>query len=471
MGKYKYLAKNVGLLTLSNFATKLLSFFLVPLYTSVLTTAEYGTYDLFNTTVGVLLPIFTLNVQEGVMRFALDKDYDRGALVTVGVRYTLGGTAIVSAGLAVLLLTGIFPMGARYAGYFLAMFVAQALSGFTSFYIRGVDKVRDLSISSVVASVVTIALNIILLLPCHMGLDGYFLANILGPLSQVVYIAIAAKMPHDTHLTRRYTEQAREMIAYSRPLIANAIAWWVNNVSDRYIVIFFCGIAANGVYSVASKIPSILNVFQTIFNQAWALSSVKDYDPEDKDGFFAHTYAAYNCIMTLVCSVIIVADQLLARFLYANDFYVAWQYVPWLTIAILFGSLSGYIGGFFTAVKDSKVFATSTVVGAATNVVLNFALVPFMGPLGASIATTVCYVVVWVIRLQQSRKYIRLRIRLTRDIVSYVLLGVQSVALLLIADSAPMYGVVGGLFVVIALLYIKDMRLVARKLLGAIRRK
>lgn len=61
MNKYIYLLKNVGLLTLSNFATKLLSFFLVPLYTSILTTGQYGTYDLFNTAVSVLIPMFTLN--------------------------------------------------------------------------------------------------------------------------------------------------------------------------------------------------------------------------------------------------------------------------------------------------------------------------------------------------------------------------------------------------------------------------
>lgn len=73
MNKYKYLFKNIGLLTLSSFATKLLSFFLVPLYTNILTTTEYGTYDLFNTTVGVLLPILTLNVQDAVMRFAMDR--------------------------------------------------------------------------------------------------------------------------------------------------------------------------------------------------------------------------------------------------------------------------------------------------------------------------------------------------------------------------------------------------------------
>lgn len=81
MNQYKYLFKNMGLLTLSSFATKLLSFFLVPLYTNILTTTEYGTYDLMNTTVGVLIPILTLNVQDAVARFAMDKKQNRKAIV------------------------------------------------------------------------------------------------------------------------------------------------------------------------------------------------------------------------------------------------------------------------------------------------------------------------------------------------------------------------------------------------------
>ena len=101
MGKYRYLAKNIGLLALSNFATKILSFFLVPLYTAVLSTTDYGIYDLFYTTVGVLLPILTLNIQEGVLRYALDKEFDKDAVVTVGFRYLLMGTLIVSVGLLI----------------------------------------------------------------------------------------------------------------------------------------------------------------------------------------------------------------------------------------------------------------------------------------------------------------------------------------------------------------------------------
>ena len=254
------------------------------------------------------------------------------------------------------------------------------------------------------------------------------------------------------------------MLSYSKPLIANALAWWVNNASDRYIVIFFCGLAANGVYSVASKIPSILNVCQSIFNQAWELSAVKDFDPNDESGFFAKTYRTYNCLMTIVCSIIIVFDKFLAKILYAQNFYDAWKYVPWLTIAILFGAMSGYIGGFFSAVKNSKVFAVSTVVGAISNIVLNIIFTPVIGPMGAAIATTICYGEVFFIRFFQSRKYIKLKINVVRDVCSYILLVVQAIALCIIKNEIFMYGVVIGLFLVVVVCYVADMKLVLSKL-------
>lgn len=465
MGKYRYLIKNVGLLTLANFATKLLQFFLVPLYTNILTTTEYGTYDLFNTTVGVLLPILTLNIQDAVIRFALDKKYKREAVVTIGIRYLLISNIIVAAGLGVNYIFGFSALGKQYAIFFFLMFLTQSLSGIVTCYIRGTDKIADLSISSVIASAVTIGLNILFLVTFRWGLVGYFLANVIGPLVQSFYLAIRGQMFKKTHLTQRYETERKDMLAYSRPLIANALAWWVNNASDRYVVIFFCGLAANGVYSVASKIPSILNVFQSIFNQAWELSAVKDYDSEDKSGFFTNTYKAYNCLMTIVCSLIIVADKILARILYAKDFYVAWRYVPWLTIAILFGALSGYVGGFFSAVKDSKVFATSTVVGAVSNIILNIIFTPIMGPLGAAIATTICYVEVFAVRYIQSKKYIKLRINFIRDIISYVILVVQAIVLLAVQHRVALYGVLVVLFVFIVLLYIKDIKIIFKKVL------
>lgn len=253
------------------------------------------------------------------------------------------------------------------------------------------------------------------------------------------------------------------MTSYSKPLMVNSIAWWVNNASDRYMVVLFCGLAENGVYSVASKIPSILNIFQTIFNQAWTLSAVKDFDPEDKNGFFTNAYKAYNCMMVIICSGIIVFDKLLAKFLYAKAFYDAWKYVPWLTIAIVFGALSGYIGGFFSAVKDSRTFAKSTVYGAVTNVILNLILTPLMGAMGAAIATAASYLEVWILRYLHSRKYIRIRIDLRRDFLSYILLVIQSCLLLLELQEISLYILEGTIFIIIAALYFKDILLLLSK--------
>ena len=70
--KLQYLGKNTVLFTISSFATKIISFLLVPLYTSTLTTAEYGIADLITTTATLLIYTLTLNIADSVTRYTLD---------------------------------------------------------------------------------------------------------------------------------------------------------------------------------------------------------------------------------------------------------------------------------------------------------------------------------------------------------------------------------------------------------------
>ena len=89
LSQYTKLGKNVALITLGNFASKIMSFFLIPLYTAVLTTAEYGTADLMTTTINLLSPFFTLLISESVMRFALEQGKDEySCAVTPQIRQT-----------------------------------------------------------------------------------------------------------------------------------------------------------------------------------------------------------------------------------------------------------------------------------------------------------------------------------------------------------------------------------------------
>ena len=91
--KYKYLIKNTGFLAISSFSSRILVFLLVPFYTNVLSTSEYGIYDLATTTIQLLMPILTLNVYEGVTRFLMSDKENPNAIVTLGFKYIAVGTA------------------------------------------------------------------------------------------------------------------------------------------------------------------------------------------------------------------------------------------------------------------------------------------------------------------------------------------------------------------------------------------
>lgn len=140
MGNYKYLAKNIGVLALSNFATKLLSFFLVPLYTSILTTEEYGTYDLFATTVYLLVPILTLNIQDATIRFSLDKNYEKKDIISISLDIFGKGLVILLVFSAVNHVANLLPIFNDYLLVFVLMYIFQALVGIMTAFARGCEK-------------------------------------------------------------------------------------------------------------------------------------------------------------------------------------------------------------------------------------------------------------------------------------------------------------------------------------------
>lgn len=457
MKGFRYLAKNVGLLTISQFGTKLLSFFLVPLYTNLLSTTEYGTYDLLNSTVALLIPILTMNICDSSLRFSIDKENDDSEIFSISLLHFVIGEMVLLLALILNRAIGLFPIIQNYEFLFFLLFSGTALNGILTYFARGIDCVKEVSISGVICSAAMLCLNVVFLIPLNMGLIGYFLANIIGIIVQCVYLFISIRGWKFLKWIQINQSLHKEMLNYSKPMIINNIAWWINNVSDRYIVTYLCGIAANGIYSVSYKIPSILTIFQTIFNQAWTLSAVKDFDSKDQNGFFSNMYNFYNVCMTVICSIFIIFSRVIAELLYAKDFYIAWKYVPFLLISVVFGALSGYLGGIFGAVKDTKIFAESTFISACVNIVLNIILVMKIGVVGAAIATAVAYVITWIIRLIKARKYIELHVNLKRDFVAYTILVIQSLFLYVFDEGSVFYILEMILFIGLMILYYKPI--------------
>lgn len=467
--KYGYLLKNTILFMISSFGSKILIFLLVPLYTAVLTTSEYGTADLITTTATLLIYLFSINIADSVMRFTIDSNKREGVL-SYGIKVLCCG--------AVLFITVLVPFGFwnvlnwnSYCYVFLFLnFFFVALNQIVSNYLRGIDKIREVATAGLITTVVTISSNILFLVVIKIGLTGYLLSTVLGVLCSTLYCFFCIKDDFRKLISERASSKMKsEMRRYSIPLIFNGIAWWINNSLDKYFILSICGTAVNGVYAVASKIPAILTVFQQIFSQAWNLSAIKEYDPEDKDNFFSNTYKMYNSGLVLACSILILINVPLAKLLFTNDFFVAWRSSSILLISVLFSALSSFVGCIFTATKKSKVFAVSTVTAAVVNTILNAVLIPKYQDMGAAIATALSFYLIWAIRYYCSRKYILFRVNLIRDTISYVLLAIQ----VIIEHNCSSYYMLFEtiVFLAIALLYHNELKSICHLTAGIVKKK
>ncbi len=424
--KHRYLTKNVILFSLNTFIPKLLSILLIPLYTSCLTPAEYGVSDLITTTVSLLLPIFTLDIQDAVMRFAMDKAYDKGDVFSIAFRIVMLGTGIVSVGAFIFALLNIKGVETNYLIFFVLMFFTTSLYNSISLFCRGIDKVNVMVVGGVIQSVITLSSNILFLLVFEWGLVGYLCANTIGSVIALVWYFIGAKL-HKYIKIKVNKETFKEMVSFSFPLIFSVIAWWVNNASDRYILTWLAGVATSGLYAISYKIPNILSIFQNVFTQAWSISAIKEFDKNDSDGFISNMYNMMNFSMIVVCSLILIVNIPVSKFLYAKEFFKAWQFVPPLLISVVFNAMALFIGSIFTAVKDTKTLSISTIVGAVVNTICNFIFIYLWGAFGAALATLLGYAVVFIMRHIILRKHILMRLNWFRDVIVYCLLGVQMV--------------------------------------------
>lgn len=396
MDRSRYLIKNVGLLTISNFSSKILIFLLVPLYTSVLTTAEYGTYDFIISTVGLIYPIFTLNIVDGVMRFIMDNSKDKKSVISIGF------INICVSIMFVIFLTYILNSLRVWKGLLVYFFIYYAVYSFNQFFIqmaKGLEKVTQMSIAGVISTITMILGNIWFLLVINRGLSGFFIANIMSQGLSAAYLCIRMKSWEYIDFKSMDKNLKCEMLKYSIPLIATTLGWWVNNTLDKYAVVFICGVAANGLLSVSYKIPSVLNVAQQIFIQAWQISAIKEYGEEGTKYFYGKIFSLVNMMMCILCSILILMTKPLSYILFAKDFYIAWKYVPFLLLSTVFNCAAGVLGSVLSAKKDTRTMMWAALIGAGINAIFNIGFIYAIGIQGATIATAISSIVIFVIRL------------------------------------------------------------------------
>lgn len=453
MGRYQKLLGNTVIFAIGSFSSKLLVFFLLRYYTAMLSPDEFGISDRIITTSNLLMPFVMLSINEAVIRFSMDHSVRRSEVFTIGIKTVLTGF-VISLFFAPIML--MIDMLSAYTVLIYVYVLFGMLKSVCALFVRSIGLVRLFAFDGFLATFTTIAFNILFLSGFKWGIYGYVLSVVASNILSIIFLFIVARLWRYLKFNHSNRALTREMLRYSVPLIPTTMFWWIVSVSDRYMVTHFCGDFAAGQLAIAHKIPSLLTIVSAIFYQAWQLSAVSEAGQGKRtERFYSQTCDYYSTLLFCAASGIVMMIIPITHILYTEAYHESWIYVPFLVIAEVFSSLITFLGSFYMVSKKNATVPLAIFIGAVVNIILNLLLIPDYGVMGATLATLVSYLISYLIRVVDIKRFVSMNIRILNISLCFLLLMIQGA--LLIKQLPYYFAIQLGMFFAMVVLNLKTV--------------
>lgn len=409
MSKGKDLAKNTAIVSIGKICTQLITFFLLPVYTTVLSNEEYGVVDLLNTLTSLLLPIVTLQIEQGIFRYLIDcreNNEKQIKLITTIIRFM-----IIQSIACIVIFLCVSPFIHNEYKYFL---MANLLMGiFSSLLLqicRGLGDNATYAIGSFITGAFTVVLNVIFIVAFRWGAYGMLGATAISNFICAVYIFLKRKIYKYIKPKQFDKTILKEIIKYSVPLIPNMISWWIVSASDRTIISAVIGIAQNGIYSAANKFSGVFTTLYSVFNLTWTESASININSEDRDEFFSKILDFVIRFFGCLCLGTIAVMPFAFNILINEKFAEAYYQIPILILGSVFNILVSFVGSIYVAKKLTKEIAKTSIISAVINIIVNIALIKSIGLYAASISTVIAYALMFIYRWIDVKKYVKFNV-------------------------------------------------------------
>lgn len=430
--KSKKLLSNTFLFFIGNLGSKFIQFFLVPLYTYTLTTIEYGTTDLIFTTINFLMPIFSLQVSDALLRYGLDKNINQKDTLNVCFKILFIGSCISICISPIMLFIESMK---DYIFYFIILLNLKNYRDIFSIVLKIEDKNKIYAIDSIIYTFVLCFLSFIFLAIFKTGINGYFCSYIIASLISICYIYYNINFKLKNTKDKMNPVLLKQIIIYSLPMIVNSLSYWITTASDRYMLGIFVNVSFVGIYAVATKIPTIFTTFTSIFNQAWLLSSINEYETDRDSKFYSTTFNYYTGISFVVCTFLIAIIKPFMSLYVSSNYFIAWKSSILLIISAVFSGICAFINSIFYAYKKNVSATITTLIGAISNIILNSLLIPKYDVMGASIATLISWITIAISRIISVQKIFTMKINYFKIIVCSLLLFLEVLILLFLSNK------------------------------------
>src|ERR1700730_7527367 len=446
----KKLLRHTAVYGAGSLLTKLVGFLLIPFYTHYLRPSAYGTLELLDLTLSLVALLVNVWVTIPLVRFYYDfSDVEEKKKVVSTTLWAVSFIALVLSSLAMIFPKNLSmwilksPDYAYYVQVIAVSFFLKCINSVAWNYVRA--KQRSVLIVSInlCGMVVALVLNICFVGYLKLGVLGVMYGSLIGNILVTGVLVIQTIR----EVGFRFDSQKLKIMAvFGAPLVFTNIGAFVLNFSDRFFLQHYSVVSVVGIYALGYKFVFMLSflVIQP-FSMIWSVRMYEIAAGQNARQVFSK-FSVYFCLVLTTCGIglsIVIKDVI--RIMAAPDFRPAYRIVPLIALAYVFQGLSYYFQTGILVQKKTIYMGIMGFIGAASNIALNFLLIPRFQGMGAAWATALSFFLMAVLTYSFSQQTYPIPYRLWKvclpvglGIVIYLISTVISINSLFLSISAKL---------------------------------
>lgn len=405
----KKLGGETLLYALMNVGTKLIAFFMLPIFTKYLSPAEMGAMENIEALVSILtfVIIFGTDSALAYYYFRDDNQEDKEQFVKSVLNFR------VSMGLMITILflvfgenISLFLLGSSYyAKIFIFVGLSLLFDAIVTVvltYYRYEFKAKKVAFITIVQMLMVAIVTFICLKYINLMVESIYLARIIS----AVLIILVLILPIFQFLQFKIEKKILLLLLkYGAPLVPASIAFWVISFSNRFFLTHFESLDSAGVYGVAMKFAAMISLLTSSVQMAWRPYSMSIQKQENAPEVYAKISMGILAIGMLgLTGVATVAPLIVNLMIPQEEFKEAGKYIAFLSLGsfLSFYYLIISVGLFIK--ESTKVISKYVIISALLSIILNVLLIPTMSIWGAASALVLSYLFVNYIIYKKSQE-------------------------------------------------------------------
>ena len=387
--------RNTLYYSLGEIIPRILSFILLPVLTTYLTTFEYGINSYTTTVMTFLYVVGSLSLNTFVLKtYHITTDEISRKQLIWSVFIFICVFNIVISILQLLIFPGLlsfFNINIPFKPFFTISIINNffdviAIIPLVLYRVKEDAKsFLILSLSRTILQFIAVYIFVVIL---EKGLEGSYYARLLVNIPfLLIYFQIISKnsvMKIDFVLLK-------SAIRFSLPLLPGSLAYLFVSLSDRLLLERYIGLEELGIYSVAATLVLVLNIVIQAFYKTFEPILFKEFLSSDFQETNLKFYKVYLIILFIAAFATAIFSKEFFQIFTSSAFNLAYKIVPFLTLSVVIFGINTYLNVLMIANNKQKIVSMVSIISAFISILFNLLFIPIYGLFGAVIASTMSF--------------------------------------------------------------------------------